>query len=119
MIVDDFARGDLTPSMKFLSPSIADHFKKAIAERVKTGEVLENKIMRIRDADVTAAKTDGSRAILTVRIESEQSNVIRNAQGAVVSGQPGKTEEISDIWTFMRDTKSSDPTWQLIETRTN
>jgi predicted lipid-binding transport protein (Tim44 family) len=118
MIVADFAKGDLTDSAKFLSPAIADHFKKAIAERAKAGHMLENKIARIRDADVAATKIDGTRAILTVRIESEQENVLRDDKGAVLSGQPGRTEEISDVWTFARDTKSADPTWQLIETRT-
>jgi predicted lipid-binding transport protein (Tim44 family) len=36
----------------------------------------------------------------------------------VLEGDPGTAEDVVDIWTFERDTKSSDPNWILVETRT-
>ena len=32
-------------------------------------------------------------------------------------GDPNQVTEITDIWTFSRDTKSGDPNWKLVETR--
>jgi predicted lipid-binding transport protein (Tim44 family) len=48
---------------------------------------------------------------------SDQENILRDASGKILSGEEGKIEEISDLWTFSRDTKAAAPEWQLIETR--
>ena len=34
----------------------------------------------------------------------------------IVDGDPNQVTEITDIWTFSRDTKSRDPNWKLVET---
>jgi predicted lipid-binding transport protein (Tim44 family) len=60
----------------------------------------------------------GSRARLTVRFESDQINVTRNTAGDVVDGDPSRIDQVVDLWTFERDTRSRDPNWQLVETRT-
>ena len=53
-----------------------------------------------------------------IRFASEQVNVVRDGAGNVVEGDPGTAEEVVDIWTFERDTRSPDPNWTLVETRT-
>jgi predicted lipid-binding transport protein (Tim44 family) len=53
-----------------------------------------------------------------VRFTSEQVNVVRDAEGKVLEGDPGTAEEVVDIWTFERDTRSADPNWTLAETST-
>jgi predicted lipid-binding transport protein (Tim44 family) len=56
-------------------------------------------------------------ANVTVKIISEQVNVTRDAEGEVVDGDADHISEVTDIWTFARDTKSNDPNWQLVATR--
>jgi len=34
----------------------------------------------------------------------------------ITSGHPDKMTEMTDVWTFGRDTRSKDPTWMLYET---
>ena len=58
----------------------------------------------------------GTHAAVTVRFVSEQINVVRNAEGQIVDGNPNEVQKVVDLWTFRRDTKSSDPNWQLIKT---
>jgi predicted lipid-binding transport protein (Tim44 family) len=53
-----------------------------------------------------------------VRFASEQVNVVRDADGKEIDGDSTTAEEVVDIWTFERDTQSSDPNWTLVETRT-
>jgi predicted lipid-binding transport protein (Tim44 family) len=113
-ILAAFAKGDLAPVQNRLGPTVVPHFQTAIDARAKAGEVLENKINRVREAEVTAARIEDDKAFITVRFVSEQENILRDASGAILSGAPGKPEEITDLWTFARTAKSP---WQLVETR--
>ena len=60
----------------------------------------------------------GSHARVVIRFASEQVNVVRDAAGNVLEGDPGTALEVVDLWTFERDTQSPDPNWTLVETRT-
>lgn len=117
MIVEDFAKSDLSQIERLLGPEVLPHFRQAIEARRDAGQVMESKILRIREADTFAAQVDDSRAIVTVRFISEQENVLRDAEGHVIGGNPDQVEIITDIWSFARDVKSSDPNWILIETK--
>lgn len=113
-IVSAFARGDLSSVKDRLGAAVLPHFAAAINIRKKAGETLENKITRIREAETTAARTESDRAVITVRFVSEQENILRDASGNILSGAAGKSEEIADLWTFGRDSKTG---WQVIETK--
>ena len=60
---------------------------------------------------------DGAHALVTIKFVSEQVNLTRDSEDRVINGDPNEISEITDIWTFSRDTKSSDPNWRLVETR--
>jgi len=117
-VVTGFARGDLSDIQNVLAPTVLPGFQSAMAARQKAGETLETRIGRIREAEVTTASIGETRAFITVRFTSEQENILRDGLGKVLSGMPGKTEEIVDIWTFARDAKATGTPWQLVETRT-
>jgi predicted lipid-binding transport protein (Tim44 family) len=44
-------------------------------------------------------------------------NVTRAADGQVVDGEPDHVVEKTDFWTFARNTRSQDPNWLLVATR--
>jgi predicted lipid-binding transport protein (Tim44 family) len=116
-IVGAFARGDLSTVKDRLGAAVLPHFAAAINIRKKAGETLENKVIRIRETEVTAARAEGNRAVIAVRFVSEQENILCDASGNTVSGAPGKAEEITDLWTFARDAGDSKTGWQVIETK--
>jgi predicted lipid-binding transport protein (Tim44 family) len=116
LTVEGFVKGDLTPVARWLAPSVLARFQTAIEARRTAGETLEGHIERIAEADVTTARLEGARALLTVSFTSYQENVVRNAAGHILSGEPGQTEAIHDMWVFARDLSSDDPNWQLVET---
>ncbi|AWK86036.1 Tim44/TimA family putative adaptor protein [Azospirillum thermophilum] len=118
MIVDAFARGDTATLRPLLADDVYDNFARAIRDRQAAGETLETRIERVREADVEEARMDGRTARVTVRLVSDQMNVQRDRNGAVVDGDPNAVVEAVDIWTFARNTRSSDPNWALVETRT-
>ncbi len=116
-IVGCFASGDLSPVERFLGPAVYQPFLKAIDARRAAGQTLENRIERLAAADIVAAKTEESSAILSVEFVSHQVNVLRDASGQILDGAVGQAEEVRDLWVFSRDMRSANPNWQLIETR--
>ena len=36
--------------------------------------------------------------------------------GHLVDGNPDKVTDVTDVWTFARDTTSRDPNWKLVAT---
>ena len=117
MIIDDFAKGDLSRCERLLGPAVRPHFQAALDARRQANQTAESRIARFRDVETAAAKVDGKIAFLTVCFVTEQENIVRDAAGQILHGGIGKIEEITDLWTFARDTSSLDPNWRLVETR--
>ena len=67
-------------------------------------------------ADLVEAALRGRTAQVTVRLVSEQINVLRAHDGSIVDGDPEHPIEKTDFWTFARDTRSNDPNWVLVAT---
>ena len=118
MIVEAFARGDKDALRPLLAPDVFQRFSVAMDDRSRRGETLATELVATRSAEVVAAGMSGSRARVTVRFESDQINVTRNTAGELVDGDPSRIDQVVDLWTFERDTRSRDPNWQLVETRT-
>lgn len=118
MIVDAFARGDKDALRPLLADEVYDRFAAAIEQRAQRGETLQTTLVSMKAADITEAVIRGSEAQITVEFVSEQINVTQDAEGRLVDGTPDEIETIVDIWTFARDTRSDDPNWLLVATRT-
>lgn len=115
-IVEAFAKGDIGPLQALLDPTTFAAFKSAIAGRAERGEKAETTLIGFEASDIARAEMEGSFALVTVRFVSEQINVLRNADGQIADGNPNEVQKVVDLWTFRRDTGSSDPNWQLIKT---
>lgn len=115
-IVEAFARGDAGPLRALLDPPTLASFEAAIRGRNERREKMECTLIGFEASDIAAAEMDGTHAQLTVRFVTEQINVLRNAEGLVADGNPNEVQKVIDLWTFRRDTKSSDPNWVLVKT---
>lgn len=119
MILNAFAAGDRKTLKGLLSPDVMRNFDDVISERERNGEVLEETIVGIRKAEIVEGAMDGHNAIVTVKFRSEQISALRDAEGNIIDGNPNEIIEVTDFWTFSRDTRSSDPNWTLIGTESN
>lgn len=118
MIVDAFARGDTATLRPLLADDVYDSFAQVIRDRQAAGEQHEARIEQVREAEVVEAKLDAGRtARVTVRLVSDQVNVVRDRNGAIVDGDPKALVENTDVWTFARNLRSRDPNWALVEVR--
>jgi predicted lipid-binding transport protein (Tim44 family) len=117
-IVMNFAEGDTAALKPLLSKDVFEGFSNAVKEREKRGETLETNLLRIKDAEFLEASMSGRTASITVKYTTEQINVTRDKDGGVVDGESDRIAEVVDIWTYERNTRSSDPNWVLVATET-
>ena len=115
-IVEAFARGDTTVLRPLLDAPTFASFEAEIRARAERREKHETTLIGFEASDIAAAELQGTIAQVTVRFISEQIHVTRNADGQVADGNPNEVVKAVDLWTFRRDTKSSDPNWVLMKT---
>lgn len=116
MIVLAFANGDRRALKDLLSSEVFDSFDAAIKAREKNEQKTETRFVSIDKAELVGAEARNRTAQLTVRFVSQMISVTRDKAGAVVDGNPDKVTDITDVWTFARDTGSRDPNWKLVGT---
>ncbi len=117
MIVTGFAEGNRKLLQDLLSPEVYEGFLTAIDDREARKEIIEQSFVGIKSAELVEAEMKGGTAHLTVKFVSELITATRNAAGEVLVGDPKKIKQMTDIWTFARDAKSSNPNWHLTATQ--
>jgi predicted lipid-binding transport protein (Tim44 family) len=118
-IIEAFAKGDAKTLRPLLNDEVYRNFADAIDARSRAGESLETTLVGIKSVDILEARLEGTIAFLTVKFVSDQVNVTRNAKGEIIDGDPVRVVPVTDIWTFGRDTRSRDPNWTLVATRSS
>jgi predicted lipid-binding transport protein (Tim44 family) len=116
MIVLAFANGDRRALRDLLSSEVYDSFDAVIKDREKHEQKTETRFVSIDKAELVGAETRDRTAQLTVRFVSQMISVTRDKAGTIVDGNPDKVADITDVWTFARDTTSRDPNWKLVGT---
>lgn len=116
IILEAFWEGDRETLRQLCDDDVYASFAEALDQRETAGETLDNRLVRIDRAIVTAASVDDGIGRLTVRFEADIASVVRNAEGEVIAGSLDDAVDTRDLWTFSRRINSSDPAWTLDET---
>lgn len=116
MIVEAFADGDLKSVRRFLSPSVFDAFKKAVADREAAGHRTDLKFVGVEKAVILSSRVEDGNLVAVAEFSSNQVRVIFDSNGTVVDGDPSRIDLVKDRWTFSRVINASDPNWTLIAT---
>jgi len=116
-IVEAYAEGNLQALKKLLESPLLETFEDAIKKREKSKKKLEVDISRMISAEILEDREEKKVAYVTVKFVSEQCLVTRNSRGKVVEGDPDRYINVTDIWTFARPLKSSNPNWKLVATQ--
>jgi predicted lipid-binding transport protein (Tim44 family) len=117
IIVTAFAEGNRRMLKNLLSGDVYDGFTSSIAERERRGEQIDQSFVGIKSADLVEAELKSGTAQVTVKFVSELISATRDRAGVVISGDPKRIREVTDIWTFAREAASRDPNWKLIATQ--
>ncbi|NJO34314.1 MAG: Tim44 domain-containing protein [Rhodospirillales bacterium] len=117
IIVTAFAEGNRKTLKDLLSSEVYEGFSSAIVDREKRGELIDQSFVGIKSADLVEAEVKGGIAQLTVKFVSELISATRDRAGEVISGDPKRIREVTDIWTFAREAISRNPNWKLVATQ--
>lgn len=117
MVVGAYAEGDRETLRQLLANDVYSDFEQALAARESAEQTLDTTIVSVKEGEIIEAELQGKTAFVTVRFVTEQINILRNADGTVAEGDPDHVTEVTDIWTFARNTRSRDPNWTLVATR--
>ena len=116
-ILGAYGAGDSKALKPLLNPDVFANFDMSIRERNDAGQTMEETLVGIRKAEMMEAELEGTLAHITVKFVSDQVHALSDSDGNVVEGDPNKIVDVTDFWTFTRDTRSRDPNWSLSATR--
>ena len=116
-IITDFSDDDnkLTKCKTLLSKKIYDQFNVALQERNSKGYNAEITFIGINSADIKEHKKINNILNVTVDFVGEVITCVKDKNKKIISGDPDKIKKIYDTWVFSRDTRSSNPNWQLVD----
>jgi predicted lipid-binding transport protein (Tim44 family) len=116
MILEAYWRGDTDKLQSLTGEHVFEAFSHAIEERKAAGFTLDNRLVTIDKAVISAASLEGRHAEITVRFDADIAAVTRDGSGKVVAGSLDDATPTHDAWTFAREVRANDPNWLLIDT---
>lgn len=116
MIETAFAGGDRQILRALLGDEVYAAFDAAITARETEKRTCVFTFVGLRDARITAAILKNRRAEITVSFEAQFISAVKDADGKTVEGDDRTVRDVTDIWTFARDTRARDPNWILVAT---
>jgi len=116
-IITDFSDDDnkLIKSKPLLSKKIENQFNEALKERSERGHFAEITFIGINSANIKEHKKIDNILKVTVDFVGEVITCIKDKDKKIISGSPDKIKKIYDTWVFSRDTRSTNPNWQLVD----
>ncbi len=117
MILDAFHKGEIEKVRPYLDADVYRGFARAVEDRAvgDTRRLVE--LVAVNRCELVEASMEGREARVTVRFDSDQTDVVKDSEERIVAGDPTAPVEVADLWTFARDSRSNDPNWRLVATR--
>jgi predicted lipid-binding transport protein (Tim44 family) len=115
-VVTAFAQGDRVSLMPLLNDEVFKAFDAAITARETRGEKTQFTFVGFTDVKIVQAALKARQAEITVAFGAQFISATTNSVGAVVEGDAKSVRDVTDVWTFSRDTRARDPNWHLVAT---
>jgi len=116
MIVTGYAANDRGTLRPLLSEEVFSAFDSGMRAREVAKQKTEFTFVGFKDAKITHAALKGRMAEVTVTFNAQYISVTRDTDGTVVEGDAKTVQDVTDVWTFQRDVRASDPNWVLVAT---
>lgn len=116
IIVSAFASGNRQALRPLLSEEVYAAFDGVIRGREERGEKVDFTFVGFADVRITHAELKNRMAEITVCFEAKYISATVSRDGTIIEGDPKDVRNVTDVWTFARDTASRDPNWTLIAT---
>ncbi len=97
-VLDSFTNNKINELKGFLSENVFRVFEQSIRERLDKKQTLDFSLICLSSAKILNKEPDYK--TVTVEFVTEQVNVLKNADGQVIEGDPLHVARMNDIWTF-------------------
>jgi predicted lipid-binding transport protein (Tim44 family) len=115
-IVTAFAAGNRVSLKPLLSDEVYATFDSVIRGHEDRHEKISFTFVGFSEVKIVHADMKGRTAEITVSFAAKYISTTSKEDGAVVEGDPKNVRDVTDVWTFARDTGARDPNWTLIAT---
>jgi predicted lipid-binding transport protein (Tim44 family) len=116
MIVTAFAANDRATLKPLLCAEVYAAFDSVMRARDEKKEKVTFTFVGFKDSKITEAVLRGKMADVTVAFSAQFISATSDDKGAVVDGDPKSVREVTDVWSFERNVRASDPNWTLVAT---
>jgi len=86
-----------------------------VQERKHLGVTYDNRILAVRDVQLTGARVLDNGPTLVVQFNAQQIHCIRDKEGVIVDGAEDDVRAVFYTWAFQLDQDAYDLNWQLVE----
>jgi len=101
---DAYTRQDVAALWAVATPEMAGYLQEELNENAREGRVNSTTDVRLLQGDLAEAWREGGAEFATVAMRFSMIDVTRDkATGRIVDGDPLKTTEATELWTFRRD----------------
>ncbi|MBY0354825.1 MAG: Tim44/TimA family putative adaptor protein [Rickettsiales bacterium] len=115
MVLDAFATDDRDTLKMLLSKDVYESFRKELETASTDGTRTQTTLVALK-SHLCEATLNKNTARLVVKFESEQIQLVRDAENHVIDGDASDIQNVDDEWTFERDLRSSSPDWKIVAT---
>ena len=116
MILEAFWSGDRETLNELCDDDVYASFAAALDAREAAGESVENRLIRIEEAEIVGADFDAPMARITVRFVADIAALTKDRDGNMIAGSLDDAIQSRDVWTFSRNVSAMRPDWLLDET---
>lgn len=116
MVLGAYSKQNRDTLKMLLSEPLYASFDKTLSDNAASNRIVDTTLVAIRDAKMSKAILEGSKATITVEFVSQQIHLIRDDKGAILEGDASSENTVEDQWVFTRDLRASSPNWVIIDT---
>ena len=116
MILEAFWSGDRDTLNELCDDDVYASFIAALDAREAAGETVENRLIRIEEAEIVGADFNAPMARITVRFVADIAALTKDRDGNMIAGSLDDAIQSRDVWTFSRKVSAMRPDWLLDET---
>jgi predicted lipid-binding transport protein (Tim44 family) len=109
-----YSREDTDRLGRITTPEMLSHFSQELADNARRGVRNEVSGVTLLQGDLSEAWREPGSDYATVAMRyALRDTVIDRASGRIVSGNPDRDDEVTELWTFRRDDRDRGVGWQL------
>jgi|SRR5437016_3783537 len=116
LIVTAFAAHDRDALRPLLNDEVYAAFDAGMRGHEERKETVNYTLIGFSDVRIVHAELKGRIAEVSVRFAAQFVSSTTDSNGAIVEGDTKAVRDVIEVWTFDRDTRSSDPNWILVAT---